>query len=68
MFRTQIRSGALPPGRVLPSKRTLKQEHGIAGSTIDKAMAILKSEGLIRTEHGMGLYVTDPATWQEHTD
>ena len=41
----------------MPSKRALTQQYGIAGSTVDKAMTILKDEGLIRTAKGLGLFV-----------
>jgi DNA-binding GntR family transcriptional regulator len=41
----------------VPSKRAITQELGVAGSTVDKAMAILKEEGLIRPAKGLGLFV-----------
>jgi DNA-binding GntR family transcriptional regulator len=47
----------IPPGRPVPSKRFLIEEYGIAGSTVDKAMQILKDAGLIRTAKGLGLFV-----------
>ena len=57
IIRDRILSGDLPAGRPVPSKRTLREEHGVAGSTVDKAMAILKEEGLIRPAKGLGLFV-----------
>jgi GntR family transcriptional regulator len=60
ILRDRIYSGDLPAGRPVPSKRTLTQQYGIAGSTVDKAMAILKEEGLIRTAKGLGLFVVPP--------
>jgi GntR family transcriptional regulator len=57
ILRDRIMSGDLPAGRPVPSKRGLREEHGIAGSTVDKAMAILKAEGLIRPAKGLGLFV-----------
>jgi len=57
MIRNRILSGDLPAGRPVPSKRTLREEYGVAGSTVDKAMAILKAEGLIRPAKGLGLFV-----------
>jgi DNA-binding GntR family transcriptional regulator len=41
----------------MPSKRAITQELGVAGSTVDKAMTILKEEGLIRAAKGLGLFV-----------
>ena len=61
ILRDRIQSGDLAPGRPVPSKRALTQEYGIAGSTVDKAMAILKAEGLIRPAKGLGLFVVPPA-------
>jgi DNA-binding GntR family transcriptional regulator len=58
ILRARIQSGELQPRRPVPSKRTLQQEYGVAGGTIDKAMAILREEGLVRTVTGRGIYVT----------
>jgi GntR family transcriptional regulator len=58
ILRARIESGELPPRRPVPSKRTLQQEYGVAGGTIDKAIAILREEGLVRTVTGRGIYVT----------
>jgi GntR family transcriptional regulator len=51
-------SWELQPRRPVPSKRTLQQEYGVAGGTIDKAVAILREEGLVQTVTGRGSYVT----------
>jgi DNA-binding GntR family transcriptional regulator len=56
-LRDSILSGEIPAGRRIPSKRDLTQELDIAGSTVDKATAILKDEGLIRGSKGLGLFV-----------
>ena len=57
ILREQIHSGEIPPDRPIPSKKTLMQEYGVAGKTIDKAVGILREEGLVRTVRGMGIYV-----------
>jgi GntR family transcriptional regulator len=57
ILRARIRSGELPPRRALPSKKTLTQEYGISGRTVDSAMDILRTEHLIETRPGKGLYV-----------
>lgn len=57
MLREQIHCGEIPPDRPIPSKKTLMQEYGVAGKTIDKAVGILREEGLVRTVRGMGIYV-----------
>jgi DNA-binding GntR family transcriptional regulator len=56
-LRDSILSGEFPAGRRIPSKRDITQELDIAGSTVDKATAILKDEGLIRGSKGLGLFV-----------
>lgn len=57
ILRARIASGDLAPRRPVPSKRTLMQEYGVAGGTVDKAIGILKAEGLVRTVIGRGIYV-----------
>jgi GntR family transcriptional regulator len=59
-LRGQIQSGEIPPDRPVPSKKTLQQRFGVAGNTIDKAIQLLKDEGLVHTIKGMGIYVTRP--------
>jgi GntR family transcriptional regulator len=58
ILRARIESGELAPRRPVPSKRTLMQDYGVAGGTIDKAIGILRDEGLVRTVTGRGIYVT----------
>ena len=58
ILRARIEAGELAPKRPVPSKRSLMQEYGVAGGTIDKAIAILRGEGLVRTVIGRGIYVT----------
>lgn len=58
ILRAQIESGELAPRRPVPSKRTLTQTYGIAGGTVDKAIDVLRAEGLVKTVPGRGIYVT----------
>jgi len=60
ILRGQIERGELAPRRPVPSKRTLTQTYGIAGGTVDKALAVLRGEGLVKTVRGRGIYVTAP--------
>jgi GntR family transcriptional regulator len=57
ILRSAIASGELAPGRAIPSKRQLTQEYGVSGGTVDKAVQLLKGEGLIVTVLGKGLFV-----------
>ncbi len=59
ILRSRIESGELAPRRPVPSKRTLMQDYGVAGGTVDKAIAILRQEGLVRTVIGRGIYVVE---------
>jgi GntR family transcriptional regulator len=60
LLRGQIERGELVPRRPVPSKRQLTQTYGIAGGTVDKALAVLRGEGLVKTVKGRGIYVTAP--------
>lgn len=57
IIRDAIASGEIPPGRAVPSKRTLRETHGVAGPTVDRAMGLLKGEGLLEFVPGKGLFV-----------
>ena len=61
ILRARIERGELPPRRAVPSKRRLTQEFGVAGGTVDKAIDILRGEGLVRTVTGRGIYVVPPS-------
>jgi GntR family transcriptional regulator len=55
LIRGQIRSGELT-GRI-PSVKSLCQEHGVSHVTAEKALDMLKREGLIKSVIGKGTYV-----------
>ncbi|MFE6493353.1 GntR family transcriptional regulator [Streptomyces sp. NPDC057748] len=59
IIRTRIAKGTYPPGSRVPSVVQLTEEFGIAAVTAQKVMRALREEGAIRTERGMGSYVTD---------
>lgn len=52
--RKAIVSGDLKEGEVLPSVRTLSAEYRINPNTVQKALAALRSEGLIESIPGVG--------------
>jgi GntR family transcriptional regulator len=58
-LRAAIVSGELAPGARLPSEQALIDAHGVARGTIRDAVNLLRSEGLVRTEHGRGTFVRD---------
>jgi DNA-binding transcriptional MocR family regulator len=58
-LETDIRSGRLPPGTLLPTHRRLAAERGIAIASATKVYARLKSTGLVVGETGRGTFVRD---------
>jgi GntR family transcriptional regulator len=57
LLRDDIQSGRLAEGARLPSERDLMDVYGIARGTVRQSVALLRSEGLIHTEHGRGGFV-----------
>ncbi|MBO0814812.1 MAG: GntR family transcriptional regulator [Actinobacteria bacterium] len=60
LLREQIRTGEIPAGRAIPSRAALKREHGVGGQTINRAVSLLRDDGLVRWSRGKGLYVVPP--------
>lgn len=58
-IREQIHSGQLRPGDVLPSARRLAEDYGVSRATVDKALAGLRAEGIIRAVPRVGTVVAD---------
>ena len=57
ILRGQIGRGEIPPRRPLPSINRLAQTYGIARGSAEKAVQVLRDEGLVRTVIGRGVYV-----------
>jgi GntR family transcriptional regulator len=56
LLRDRIRDGELGPR--LPSHMQLAQELGVSPMTVQRALKVLKDEGLIYAERGLGTFVT----------
>ncbi|MGW2401790.1 GntR family transcriptional regulator [Kitasatospora sp. NPDC001664] len=56
-YRDLIASGALPAGTMLSSNKILAAEWKVSPGTVEKAMAKLRTEGLVRGIHGIGTEV-----------
>lgn len=56
-LRTQIRSGQLKPGDYLPSYAALQEEHQISYGTVRQALFVLRTEGWVEGEPGVGVRV-----------
>ncbi|MGX1913581.1 GntR family transcriptional regulator [Streptomyces phaeochromogenes] len=56
-LRREITRGDLPPGTQLPSTPVLMEQHGVAGTTVQKALLMLKEEELLIGQPGKGVFV-----------
>lgn len=57
MLRRAIASDQLRPGDQLPSEAKLIEHFGVARMTVRQAIQELRSEGLVVSEHGRGVFV-----------
>ncbi|NMR21713.1 FadR/GntR family transcriptional regulator [Cellulomonas fimi] len=53
-----IVEGQFPPGSKLPAERVLAEEFGVGRSSMREALRMVESSGMIRTAHGVGVFVT----------
>ncbi|MEU5052467.1 GntR family transcriptional regulator [Streptomyces sp. NPDC021096] len=53
----QIRVGALAPGAQMPSESEVMERYGVSQGTVRRAIAELRTAGLVDTHHGRGSYV-----------
>ncbi|WP_329283219.1 TetR/AcrR family transcriptional regulator C-terminal domain-containing protein [Streptomyces sp. NBC_00691] len=60
-LRRRVQVGELGPGDRLPSTRAITREWGVAMATATKALAVLRQEGLVRPEPGVGTVVVPSA-------
>lgn len=56
-IRQQILNGDLAPGDEVPSERRLVEEWGISRPTATRALATLRSDGLVESRQGAGTFV-----------
>ncbi|WP_110589954.1 PLP-dependent aminotransferase family protein [Microbacterium suaedae] len=52
--------GDAPPGSRLPSTRALVTEHGASPVTVQRALTLLRTEGLVETSPGVGTFTRRP--------
>src|SRR5690554_2196418 len=58
-IRSEIRAGRLKPGDLLPSYRQLGEEHQVSYATVRTALTVLRTEGWIVGEAGVGVRVRE---------
>jgi GntR family transcriptional regulator len=61
-LRKAIKRGDYPPGSALPSQPDLARQYGLNQTSINRAIALLRADGLVRVEHGRGAYVQEIPT------
>lgn len=59
----QIREGKIAPGSALPSIPQLEEQYEATTGVVRRALQALRQEHLVRTDPGVGSFVTDPETW-----
>lgn len=59
-LRQAIQSGELPGGSQLPTSATLAERYKVSMPTVRQALDVLRSEGLIDSRQGLGVYVRPP--------
>src|SRR3954452_20209453 len=57
ILRDRIQRGVHAPGSPLPSEPELAREFGVSRITINRAVGMLRSEGIVRVRRGRGVYV-----------
>jgi GntR family transcriptional regulator len=59
-LRTAIESGEYQHGARIPTEHALASQYGVSRETVRRALALLKSEGLLAGAPGRGTYVPPP--------
>ncbi|MFD4483234.1 GntR family transcriptional regulator [Streptomyces sp. NPDC058471] len=59
--RDKLRSGELTAGAKLPTTRELADTYGVAPGTVQRALAELRTAGLIYSHQGRGSYISEAA-------
>ena len=57
LLRAGIESGEIEPGSMLPSLRRLTEEHQVSRMTAERAVELLRNEGLVVGLPGRGVRV-----------
>lgn len=58
----RVARGELAPGDRLPTEQQLAELHGVSRTVVREAVHQLKSQGLLRSRQGSGVFVADSAT------
>src|SRR5690606_32039820 len=58
-IRTQVESGEMSAGTMLPTVRALQAEHGLSASIVHEELRKLVADGLLISRPGVGFYVAE---------
>ena len=61
VLQARIFSGAVAPGALLGTEKDLSSEFGVSRITIRKAIEVLRRDGLLEAERGLGTFVSASA-------
>lgn len=64
-IRERIKNGTYPVGSLLPNQTDLVLEFEVSRMTIKKAIDILRMEGLVYSQRGMGTKILDHSFWDK---
>jgi GntR family transcriptional regulator len=59
LIRERIDSGEYQPRQPIPSEHQLVQETGLSRSTVQKALRVLRDEGVIYSVQGLGTFAAE---------
>ena len=59
---SKIRSGVFPYGAKLPTEHSLSDQFGVSRTVVREAISRIKSDGLVTSRQGSGVYVAHSAT------
>jgi len=57
-LRAEIKDGVHERGEALPTERVLAQRFGVSTEVVNRAVRVLRAEGLVRSVHGRGAFVS----------
>ena len=60
LLARDIEQGKLKPGDRLPTEPQLSAQHGVSRTVVREAVHQLKSQGLLRSRQGLGVFVAPP--------
>lgn len=60
-LRARIAAGEFPPGTLLPPAPRLRHEYAVGRATVQVALTVLRGEGLVDLDRGVGMRVREQA-------